>query len=89
MAIENKNRTAEEDASINVAEESRETQWKSKSYMGSIFVGDFDISIPHRGGRGFPEQDPVDKAAGDRIHDLQLVLQMVPVGRQGQVLQDS
>ena len=46
MAIENKNRTAEEDASINVAEESREMEWKSKSYMGSIFVGDFDIDIP-------------------------------------------
>ena len=69
MAIENKNRTAEEDASINVAEESREMEWKSKSYMGSIFVGDFDIDIPHRSGRGFPEQDPADKAIGDRILD--------------------
>lgn len=67
MAIENKNRTAEEDASINVAEESRETTWKSKSYMGSIFVGDFDIDIPHRRGCGFPEQDPADKATGDSI----------------------
>ena len=67
MAIENKNRTAEADASINVAEESREMEWKSKSYMGSIFVGDFDIDIPHRSGRGFPEQDPVDKEIGDRI----------------------
>ena len=69
MAIENKNRTAEEDASINVAEESREMEWKSKSYMGSIFVGDFDIDIPHRSGRGFPEQDPVDKEVGDSILD--------------------
>ena len=67
MAIENKNRTAEEDASINVAEESREMEWKSKSYMGSIFVGDFDIDIPHRRGRGFPEQDPADKEIGDLI----------------------
>ena len=69
MAIENKNRTAEEDASINVAEESREMEWKSKSYMGSIFVGDFDINIPHRSGRVFPVEDPVDKAVGDRMLD--------------------
>ena len=31
MAIENKNRSAAEDASISVAEESREGAWKSKS----------------------------------------------------------
>lgn len=67
MAIENKNRTLEEDASINVAEESRETTWKSKSYMASIFLGDFDMSIPFRNGVGFPEQDPADKVTGDEI----------------------
>ena len=67
MAIENKNRTAEEDASINVAEESRETEWKSKSYMASIFVGDFDIDIPMRNGKGYPEQQPDDKLVGDEI----------------------
>ena len=67
MAIENKNRNAEEDASINVAEESRETEWKSKSYMASIFLGDFDISIPDRNGKGFPEQDKTDKAIGDEV----------------------
>ena len=50
MAIENKNRTAEEDASINVAEESRETEWKTKSYMASIYLGDFDIYIQMRKG---------------------------------------
>ena len=71
MAIENKNRTAEEDASINVAEESREQTWKSKSYMGSIFVGDFDMTIPTRNNVGFPEQDANDKAIGDQIlHDI-------------------
>ena len=67
MAIENKNRTVEEDASINVAEESREQDWKSKSYMGSMFVGDFDISIPTRKGKGYPEQDAADKRIGDEI----------------------
>ncbi len=67
MAIENKNRNAEEDASINVAEESRETSWKSKSYMASIFLGDFDITIPDRNGKGFPEQDTFDKLEGDKI----------------------
>ena len=65
MAIENKNRTAEEDASINVAEESRETEWKSKSYMASIFVGDFDIDIPMRNGAGYPSQEAEDKLIGD------------------------
>ncbi len=67
MAIENKNRNAEEDASINVAEESRETSWKSKSYMASIFLGDFDVAIPDRNGMGFPEQDPADKLVGDEV----------------------
>ena len=61
MAIENKNRNEQEDASIEVAEESREHTWKSKSYMGSIFVGDFDINMAFP----FPEQDPNDKKIGD------------------------
>jgi alkylation response protein AidB-like acyl-CoA dehydrogenase len=63
MAIENKNRNAQEDASIEVAEASRETTWKSKSYMGSIFLGDFDISMAFP----FPEQDPEDKKIGDQF----------------------
>jgi alkylation response protein AidB-like acyl-CoA dehydrogenase len=67
VAIENKNRTAEEDASINVAEESRETEWKSKSYMASIFVGDFDIDIPMRKGAGYPSQEIEDKLVGDEL----------------------
>jgi len=61
MAIENKNRSAAEDESLQVAEESRETTWKSKSYMGSIFLGDFDISMAYP----FPEQEPGDKKLGD------------------------
>ena len=65
MAIENKNRNEREDASINVAEESREMEWKSKSYMASIFLGDFDLNIPMRNGEGYPEQDTEDKLEGD------------------------
>ena len=63
MAIENKNRNAQEDASIEVAEASRETTWKSKSYMGSFFVGDFDISMAFP----FPEQPKEDQQIGDDI----------------------
>ena len=67
MAIENKNRNKAEDASINVAEESREMTWKSKSYMASIFLGDFDIDIPYQYGQGFPKQTAEDKEIGDKI----------------------
>ncbi len=61
--IENKNRTAAEDASIAVAEASRETDWKSKSFMGSLFMGDLDIRMVYP----FPEQAPVDRAIGDDL----------------------
>lgn len=61
--IENKNRNKNEDASIAVAEESREESWKSKSYMASIFVGDFDIDMAFP----YPEQDPTDRKIGDDI----------------------
>jgi alkylation response protein AidB-like acyl-CoA dehydrogenase len=61
MPIENKNRSTAEDDSLQVAEESRDTTWKSKSYMGSIFLGDFDISMAYP----FPEQEPGDKKLGD------------------------
>ena len=38
MPIENKNRSAEEDASLAVAEESRQTEWTSKSLMREMFL---------------------------------------------------
>ncbi len=60
--IENKNRNKEEDKSIAVAEESREADWKSKSFMASIFMGDLDVSMCFP----FPEQDAEDKAIGDQ-----------------------
>jgi len=61
--IDNKNRSAEEAKSIQVAEESRELDWKSKSFIASIFMGDLDMSLAHP----FPEQDPLDAAEGDEI----------------------
>ena len=61
--IENKNRNKNEDASIAVAEESREQTWKSKSYMASIFVGDFDIDMAFP----YPEQEESDRKIGDEI----------------------
>jgi len=59
--IENKNRSAEEAKSIEVAEESREMDWKSKSFIAAIFMGDLDMSMA----TPFPEQDAEDKAVGD------------------------
>jgi alkylation response protein AidB-like acyl-CoA dehydrogenase len=61
--IENKARTEEEAASVQVAEESRELDWKSKSFLAAIFMGDFDISMV----LPFPEQDPEDAAIGDAL----------------------
>ncbi len=61
--IENKNRTAEEAKAIQVAEESRELDWKSKSFMGSMFMGDLDIELAYP----FPEQSEEDRKAGDDV----------------------
>jgi hypothetical protein len=61
--IDNDNRSAEEDASIAVAETSRELDWKSKSFIQSIFMGDLDTSMCFP----FPEQSAADKAIGDEI----------------------
>jgi alkylation response protein AidB-like acyl-CoA dehydrogenase len=59
--IENKNRNKAESESIAVAEDSRELDWKSKSFMASMFMGEFDVSMCFP----FPEQDAADKAIGD------------------------
>ena len=56
--IENKNRNQEEDKSIAVAEDSRESDWKSKSFMASMFMGDLDVGMCYP----FPAQDAEDKA---------------------------
>ncbi len=62
-AIENKNRNIEEAKSVAVAEDSRELDWKSKSFMASMFMGDIDMGMAYP----FPEQSPEDKAAGDAV----------------------
>jgi hypothetical protein len=59
--IENENRTKEEDKSIELAEESREMDWKSKSFMASMFMGDLDVNMCYP----FPDQQAEDKAIGD------------------------
>ncbi len=61
MPIENKNRSAEEDASLQAAEESRQSEWTSKSLMREMFLGNFDMSLCYP----YPEQDPQDKQIGD------------------------
>ena len=61
--IENKNRNAAEDASIAVAEASRELDWKSKSFMASMFMGELDSAMCFP----FPEQDEADRKIGDEI----------------------
>jgi alkylation response protein AidB-like acyl-CoA dehydrogenase len=61
--IDNKNRNAEEAKSIQVAEESRELDWKSKSFMASMFMGDLDMTLAYP----FPEQSEIDRNEGDVI----------------------
>ena len=61
--IENKNRNQEEAKSIQVAEESRELDWKSKSFMGSMFMGDLDMSLAFP----FPVQSAEDQKEGDAV----------------------
>jgi len=61
--IDNKNRNAAEDASIAVAEGARELDWKSKSFMASMFMGELDSSMCFP----FPEQPEADRKVGDEI----------------------
>jgi alkylation response protein AidB-like acyl-CoA dehydrogenase len=60
--IENKNWNKSEAASIAAVELSRES-WISKSYMASIFMGDFDTSLA----TPFPLQSPEDRKIGDTV----------------------
>lgn len=61
--IENTERSAAEEQSMAVAEESRELDWKSKSFLAALFMGDFDMTLAFP----FPLQNPEDKAIGDAI----------------------
>ncbi|MCP4808481.1 MAG: DNA polymerase II [Proteobacteria bacterium] len=63
MAIENANRNEQEAQSIDVAEDSRELDWKSKSFMGSMFMGELDMELAYP----YPEQSAEDKAEGDEL----------------------
>ena len=63
MAIDNKHRNAEEAKSIDVAEDSREAAWTSKSFMGSMFMGDLDMELAFP----YPEQPQADREIGDEI----------------------
>ncbi|MDP6932386.1 MAG: acyl-CoA dehydrogenase family protein, partial [Myxococcota bacterium] len=63
QVMENKNRNVEESRSIEVAELSRELDWKSKSFMGAMFMGDLDLTLAFP----FPQQDAEDAAIGDEI----------------------
>jgi len=58
-----KHLSEKEAESLEVAEDSRELKWKSKSFMASFFMGDFDIGLSYP----FPEQDEEDKKVGDVI----------------------
>lgn len=58
--IENKNRNQEESRSIAVAEENRELDWKSKSFMGQLFMGGLDLQMI----TPYPEQDDADRRVG-------------------------
>lgn len=51
----------EERASLEVAEASRQTEWKKNSFLRGIFEGRFLWDLIHP----FPEQDPADKKRGD------------------------
>jgi alkylation response protein AidB-like acyl-CoA dehydrogenase len=61
--IENKNRSAAEDRSIQVAEDSRELAWKSKSFTAGLYMGQLDLPAAFP----FPRQDPADAAIGDEV----------------------
>ncbi|MFW7379104.1 MAG: acyl-CoA dehydrogenase family protein [Oligoflexus sp.] len=61
--LENKGRSAAEESSMVVAEDSRESEWKSKSFLGAIFLGDLDMSLAHP----FPIQSESDRQIGDEI----------------------
>ena len=53
----------EEKRSLEVAEAARETDWQLPSFVGEMFMGRFRPDLIHP----YPEQDPEDRRAGDRI----------------------
>ena len=65
VIISNKNRSRDELASLTFAEENRQQQWKSKSFLASIYMGDLDIRLC----TPFPEQAKADREVGDKLCD--------------------
>ena len=53
----------EKQRSLDLAEESRETEWKSISFVAEMFNGDFRWDLIHP----FPTQDVDDKRLGDKF----------------------
>jgi hypothetical protein len=53
----------EERRSLEVAEAAREKEWRQPSFVAELFMGRLrtDLIFP------YPEQDPVDRATGDRV----------------------
>jgi alkylation response protein AidB-like acyl-CoA dehydrogenase len=61
MSIYDKNIGKDKKASLEFAEEQRETEWKYPSFALQLFQGQWDASLVHP----FPAQSPADKAKGD------------------------
>lgn len=61
MSLYDKNISAEKKASLEFAEQSRETEWKYPSFALQMFHGRVDWRLIHP----FPVQSPADKARGD------------------------
>src|SRR3989338_8469484 len=57
------NEAAKEETTLELAEESREKEWKSLSFIGELFLGHarFDLIFP------YPEQSEQDHRTGDEI----------------------
>lgn len=53
----------EKQKSMDLAEESRETEWKYPSFIAEMFKGNFRWEIVHP----YPKQDPADKKIGDEM----------------------
>ena len=61
MSLYDKNISAEKKASLEFAEQSRETEWKYPSFALQMFHGRVDWRLIHP----FPVQSPEDKSQGD------------------------
>ena len=65
--IENKNRSEQEQQSLEIAEASREVDWKSKSFVASLYMGDLDLNLCFP----YPYQADEDKKIGEWMKSLE------------------